>query len=209
MHRHAPTCTDIHGYAQTCTDMHRHVSICTNMCTHNTRRNYTPGHIWALWASTTHEGITRQCTFGHPEHLQNIKDLHVWAHLDIMDIHKTRRNYTSGHVRASWALTTHEGCVCLDTSGHTGHPQNKSGITHVCTCGHPCRDICMCVHILSYSVRKKYSTQNMYKLYIWEMHQCIRCIECIECIGIYWIYWIYWIYSIYCVYWKHTSFKMN
>ena len=40
-----------------------------------------------------------------------------------------------------------------------------------------------------YGVRKKYSTQNMYKLYIWEMHQCIRCIECIEgvecieCIG--------------------------
>ena len=23
----------------------------------------------------------------------------------------------------------------------------------------------------------------MYKLYIWEMHQCIPCIECIECIG--------------------------
>ena len=124
MHRHEPTCTDIYVYAPTCSDMQRNVSLCTDMGIHNTRRKYTSAHIWASGASTTHEGITRQGTFGHPVHLQNMKDLHVCTHLDIMDINNTRRNNTSGHARALWALTKHEGCVCMGTSGHPGHPQH-------------------------------------------------------------------------------------
>jgi hypothetical protein len=165
MHRHAPICTDMYRYAPTCaptthagithlgTSEHYghpqhtkelHVSARSGiLSTYKTSRICMSGHIWTSWTFTKHDGITHPGTFGHPGHLQHMRDMYVWAHLGILGTHKTRRNYTSGHIWASWAFTQHEGCVRLCTSGHPGHPHKTSGITHLGTCGHPLCEICL------------------------------------------------------------------
>ena len=147
MHRHAPICTDTHRSAPICKDMHRYAPACTNM--HRNAPICTHMHRYTRISTDMHRHA--QTCIDMPRHLhpQHTQELHMWAHrciyishdvyvctdLGNLGTHNTRRNYTSVHMWASWALTKHKGCVCLGTSVHPGHPQNTAIITHMGTFG--------------------------------------------------------------------------